>query len=204
MPMQLLSPAEPATMTFDEFLAAYDGVHAEWVDGKAQLMSPNTGRHSKVARFLSAAIQTYAEEKGLGEVFVPAFPMRLTPKPSGREPDVFFVSREHLDRFHESHLEGPADLVIEVISASTRGVDRGEKFYEYEQAGVPEYWLVDPERRKVEAYRLGSDGTYEAVATGEPPTLRADCLPGLWILTEWLWQEPLPRLTEVQKAWGLI
>jgi Uma2 family endonuclease len=204
MSLQVLSPAEPATMTFDEFLAAYDGVHAEWVDGRVRLMSPNTGRHSKVALFLSAVIQTYAEEKRLGEAYVQAFPMRLAPRPSGREPDVFFVSREHLDRFHESHLEGPADLVIEVVSASTRGVDRGEKFYEYEQAGVPEYWLVDPERRKVEAYRLGSDGTYASVAMGDPSTLRADCLPGLWILTEWLWQEPLPRLTEVQKAWGLI
>ena len=204
MATQTLSPALPETITFDEFLTAYDGVHAEWVDGKVRLMSPNTGRHSKVARFLISAIQTYAEEKGLGEVFVPAFPMRLVPRPSGREPDVFFVTREHLDRFHESHLEGPADLVVEVISASTRVVDRGEKFYEYEQAGVPEYWLVDPERRKVEAYRLGSDGTYEPVAPGDPAALRADCLPGMWILIEWLWQEPLPRLTEVQKAWGLI
>jgi Uma2 family endonuclease len=204
MAVEALAVAATPDLSFEEFLTAYDGVHAEWVDGKACVMSPNTDRHSQVARFLIALLQAYAEEKGLGEVFVPAFAMRLSPRPSGREPDLFFVAREHLDRNRGSHLEGPADLVVEVISASTRVVDRGEKFYEYEQAGVPEYWLIDPDRRKVEAYRLGEDGTYEPVPLGEPAALRADALPGMWILTEWLWQRPMPRLLEIQKAWGLI
>ncbi|HEX6747134.1 MAG TPA: Uma2 family endonuclease [Longimicrobium sp.] len=204
MATQAIPEALPDTISFEEFLTSFDGVHAEWVDGRVYVMSPNTDRHSQVARFLITLLQTYAEEKGLGEVFVPAFAMRLSPKPSGREPDLFFVSREHLDRNRGSHLDGPADLVIEVISASTRVVDRGEKFFEYEQAGVPEYWLIDPERKKVEAYRLGEDGTYEPVQTGDPPVLRSHSLPGMWIAVEWLWQQPMPRVTSVQREWGLI
>ena len=196
--------ASPDTITFEEFLTAYDGVHAEWVDGRVYVVSPNTDRHSQVARFLITLLQTYAEEKGLGEVFVPAFAMRLAPKPSGREPDLFFVARDHLERNRGTHLDGPADLVVEVISASTRVVDRGEKFFEYEQAGVPEYWLIDPERKKVETYRLGEDGTYEPVPLGDPPVLRSQALPGMWIAVEWLWQQPMPRLTEVAKTWGLM
>jgi Uma2 family endonuclease len=123
---------------------------------------------------------------------------------AAREPDVFFFRRERLDRVHKTFADGPPDLVIEIISQSSRVVDRGAKFYEYEQARVPEYWLIDPDRKKVESYRLGTDGTYEAVPAEDPETLRSEALPGMSIPVQWLWQEPLPRVSAVQKAWGLI
>jgi len=203
MAAEAVAIAAPPELTFEEFLTAYDGIHAEWVDGRAYAMSPGNTPQSRLTRFLATAIQHWAEEKGVGEAFVPPLSVRLL-EGSAREPDVFFFRTEHLDRVHDTYAEGPPDLVIEIISRGSRGVDRGEKFYEYEQAGVPEYWLIDPERRKVEAYRLGADGTYEALPLGEPATLKAAALPGMWILTEWLWQEPLPRMNEIQKAWGLI
>lgn len=198
-----LPAASPGTISFEEFLTAYDGVHAEWVDGEVFVMSPGNTPQSRLTRFLSTVIQLWAEEKGLGEAFVPPLSVRVL-EGSAREPDVFFFKREHMDRVHATYVEGPPDLVVEIISRASRVLDRGEKFYEYEQAGVPEYWLIDPERKKVEAYRLGTDGTYEPFPLGDPAALRAEALPGMWIPTEWLWQEPLPRLTEVQKSWGLI
>ena len=203
MATQALAAASPDTVTFEEFLAAYDGVHAEWVDGRVHVMSPGNTPQSRLTRFLASAIQLWAEEKGLGEAFVPPLSVRML-EGSAREPDVFFFRRENLDRVHRTYVDGPPDLVVEIISRDSRVLDRGEKFFEYEQAGVPEYWLVDPERRKVEAYRLGGDGTYEPAALGDPPALRSDALPGMWIAVEWLWQETLPRLSEVQKAWRLI
>jgi Uma2 family endonuclease len=203
MDTQSLAIAPPDTITFEEFLSTYDGVHAEWVGGKAHVMSPGNAPQSRLTRFLGSAIQHWAEEKRLGEAFVAPLSVRML-EGSAREPDVFFFTYEHLDRVHKTYVEGPPDLVVEIISRDSRVLDRGEKFYEYEQAGVPEYWLVDPDRKKVELYRLGVDGTYEPAALGEPAALRAECLPGMWILTEWLWQEPLPRMNEVQKAWGLI
>ena len=203
MASQTLAVASPDTVTFEEFLTAYEGVHAEWVDGKVYIMSPGNTPQSRLTRFLGSAIQLWAEEKGLGEAFVPPLSVRML-EGRAREPDVFFFKREHMERVHQTYVEGPPDLVVEIISRDSRGLDRGEKFYEYEQAGVPEYWLIDPERRKVEAYRLGTDDTYEPVALGDPAALRAACLPGMWVLTEWLWQEPLPRINDVQKAWGLI
>lgn len=62
-----------------------------------------------------------------------------------------FVAEEHLDRLQEMHLEGPADLVVEIVSPESRLRDRGEKFAEYELAGVSEYWLLDPELRRAVA-----------------------------------------------------
>ncbi len=52
-----------------------------------------------------------------------------------RLPDIIFVAKENLSRVKENHLDGPADLVVEIISTESRSHDRGEKFYEYEQGG---------------------------------------------------------------------
>ncbi|HKP74315.1 MAG TPA: Uma2 family endonuclease [Longimicrobiaceae bacterium] len=188
-------------ITFEEFLSAYAGVRAEWVDGTVVVMSPGNTPQSRLMRFLGSILQIWAEEHGLGEVLIAPLSVRMGT--SAREPDVFFFRTENLHRVHQTFAEGAPDLVIEIISRDTRGVDRGEKFYEYEQGGVPEYWLVDPERKKVEAYRLSTDGTYELTGLGDPETLRAEALPGLALPVEWLWRESLPRVSDVLKDWGL-
>ena len=189
-------------ISFEEFLAAYDGVHAEWVDGKARVMSPGNDRQSRLTRFLGGLIQEWAEVHGLGEAFVAPYALRLGDR-TGREPDVFFLRREHLERLRGTFVEGPADLVVEISSPSTRGQDRGEKFYEYEEAGIQEYWLIDPERKHVEAYRLNEDRTYAPVSLGDPPTLRSEAVPGLWFRVDWLWQSPLPLQSAVRREWGI-
>ena len=203
MMTETLAPAvSTERISFEDFLRAYDGVHAEWVDGTVLLMSPGNTPQSRLTRFLGSIIQIWAEEHDLGEALIA--PLSVKMETSAREPDVFFFRREHKDRVHKTFVEGPPDLVIEIISRDTRGADRGETFYEYEQARVPEYWLIDPDRKKVEAYRLGADGAYEAVPTGDPETLRSEALPGMELPVEWLWRETLPKTSEVQKAWGLI
>lgn len=190
-------------MSFEEYLEAYDGVHAEWVEGRVYVMSPGNEPQGRLSRFLAAIIQYWADAHGgLGETYVNAYPLRLNDE-TAREPDVFFIHRENAERARGTFVDGAADLVIEVVSPSTRAVDRGVKYYEYEQAGVPEYWLIDPLRERVEAYRLGAGGVYEPVATGDPPVLRSEVLPGLWIPVAWLWQQSLPLMPAVFREWGL-
>jgi Uma2 family endonuclease len=188
-------------VSFEEFLTTYDGVHAEWVDGKVHLMSPGNERQSALTRFLGAILQYWADAHGrLGETYVAPYTVR-THGNAAREPDVFFIRSEHRERVHGTYVEGPPDLVIEIVSPSSRGQDRGDKYYEYAEAGIPEYWLIDPERKKVEAHRLAADGGYQIVPLGDPPMLRTDALPGMWIAVEWLWREPLPLLPDVFAEW---
>ena len=187
-------------MSFEEYLEAYDGVHAEWVEGRVYVVSPGNEPQGRLSRFLGAIVQRWAEEHGLGETYVNAYPVRLN-ETTAREPDVFFIRAEHTDRVHGTFVDGAADLVIEIVSPSTRAVDRGVKYYEYEQAGVPEYWLIDPMRERVEAYRLGAGGVYEARVLGDPAVLRSEVLPGMWIPVEWLWRRPLPRMSDVFREW---
>lgn len=194
--------AAATAISFDDFLSAYDGVHAEWVDGEVLLMSPGNERQSKLTGFLHAILQSWAESHDLGEVYVPPFTVR-TGEGTGREPDVFFVRREHLDRVRKTHVAGAPDLVIEISGRESRGRDRGEKFFEYEAAGIPEYWLIDAEREKVEAYRMDADGRYALIPLGDPPVLRSEVLAGVSIPVAWLWERPLPRLNRVLGEWGL-
>ncbi|MEW6209961.1 MAG: Uma2 family endonuclease, partial [Acidobacteriota bacterium] len=101
-------------------------------------------------------------------------------------------------------LDGPADLVIEVISPESRARDRGDKFYEYEQGGVREYWLIDPLRRQAEFYQLKEDGIYRPASADEEGIYHSRALDGLWIRVEWLWLDPMPMLMDVLRQWGLV
>jgi Uma2 family endonuclease len=72
------------------------------------------------------------------------------------EPDLFWVSRENQHCVLEAngrYWHGAPDLVIEILSPSTASNDRGIKFEIYQQHGVGEYWLVDPEAKYVEVYK---------------------------------------------------
>jgi Uma2 family endonuclease len=110
----------------------------------------------------------------------------------------------HLDRLRRIYLDGPADLVVEITSPESIGRDRGEKFVEYEAAGIPEYWLIDPERRQVEFYQLGADGRYRAAVVGATGIYESRVLDGLRLPVEWLWQDPLPDETEALRTLGLL
>ena len=147
-------PAKPKKMTYEEFLAwADEDTLAEWVNGEVVMHSPASNEHQDISGFLGALLRLFVEERKLGIVRSAPFQMKLPG--SGREPDLLFVAARHVDRLRRTYLDGPADLVVEVLSPESAGRDRGEKFYEYARGGVPEYWLIDPDAQWAEFYRLG-------------------------------------------------
>ncbi|MBI4584199.1 MAG: Uma2 family endonuclease [Planctomycetes bacterium] len=91
-----------------------------------------------------------------------------------------------------------------MISGDSRNRDHGEKFYEYEQGGVREYWMIDYEREQAEFHVLGEDGLYRPAPIGHDGIYRSTDLKGLWIKVDWLWQDPLPPVPIVLKESGLI
>jgi Uma2 family endonuclease len=188
-PDQLLLPA----MSFEEFLAwAKDDLRAEWVEGKVFLMSPPSSRHQDIVIFLSSFLHFYVFLRKLGRVMHAPFLMRLHQPPSGREPDILFIAQANVNRITAQYLDGPADLAVEVISPESISRDRGEKFYEYEMAGVREYWLIDPQRQQAEFYQLDEQGRYKLVLGGDAGEYVSLVIPGLTIDVGWLWQDPLP------------
>ena len=145
-----------------------------------------------------------SEDKKLGKVRTAPYSMKLPKMKVVREPDVMFVRTEHLDRLTDQCLNGPCDIAIEVISPDSRTRDRRDKFSEYAQAGVSEYWMIDESRKWAQFYSLDADGVYVLIQLDEQGVFRSAALPGFWIKPGWLWQNELPTINEVQRLWGLI
>ena len=192
-------------MTYEEFLNwSGDNHHVEWVNGRMVSISPVTEPHENLRGFLHPLLKLFVEAHHLGRVYSEPFQMKTGPDLPSRAPDVFFVANEHLERVKRLNLEGPADLVVEIISPGSRATDRGDKFYEYEQGGVPEYWLLDSERRQAEFYLRGNDGIYRLVPLGDERIYRSQALAGLWFRVDWLWQPLPPPIMDVLREWKLV
>jgi Uma2 family endonuclease len=157
-------------------------------------------QHQEIVLFLAQVIGFYVERRALGKIVIPPFQMKLPRR--GREPDLIFVAQEHLERLRGVYLEGPADLVVEIISPESIGRDRGEKFFEYESAGIPEFWLIDPFRKRVEFYQLDTQGTYQLVSPDKEGIYHSQSIAGFWIRVFWLWR--LPLVWDVLRELGLV
>lgn len=197
-------PAEIRGMSFEEFLDSFgENDHVEWVGGEVIRMSPATDRHQDLLRFLFTLLNHHVEAHELGWLRSAPFVMWLDGPNRGREPDILFVTEEHRGRVKDTILDGPADLAVEIVSRDSVGRDRGEKFVEYEAAGVREYWLIDPLREQTEFYRL-EDGRYRLVPPDADGWYRSTALEGFRLRPDWLWREPLPKVLDAARELGLL
>jgi Uma2 family endonuclease len=178
-------------MTYEEYLCAPDiDEHTEWVDGEVIPMMSVSDAHARLTAYLVRLLGNYLEDRGLGEVFTEPFNMKLEPDLPGRSPDVLVVLTPNRGRVEAQFLNGPADLVIEIISPGTESVDRGAQFLEYEAGGVPEYWILDPHRENAEFLVRNDKGRLHAASLGPDGRYRSSAIPGLVVDVEWFWNRP--------------
>jgi len=138
-------------MSYAEFLEwDTENPHVEWVDGEVITMAPVSNEHSDEQVFLLTLIKNFVDIKNLGKVHAEPFQMKTGPTLPGRAPDILFVAKRSIRRLQKNHLEGPADLVVEIISPGSKRVDRRDKYKEYQAGGVREYWLIDPSQKKAD------------------------------------------------------
>lgn len=192
-------------LTYEEFLREYDGQHAEYVEGKVIKPMSVTQTHDNLTRFLSAILRFFVEAKNLGRICGEPYQMKMTldGETRGREPDIFFVKTENLDRVKEQFFDGAADLVIEIVSPESIVRDTQDKFEEYEAAGVREYWVIDPNRRTANFYGGDAHGKYQLLPI-ENGRFESRVAEGFWLNTDWLWRENTPDLMLVLKELKVI
>jgi Uma2 family endonuclease len=164
----------------DEYLALDTNHLVEFSDGRVEVLPMPSDRHQAIVTFFLLAFVTYA--KKAGGIVRPA-PLRVRLWPGKvREPDVVFLLAEHDAWRHEEYWEG-ADVVVEVVSGSSqdRRRDLVTKRQEYAQAGISEYWIVDPDRATITVLTLvGSEyGEHGRFTRNEVATSRH--LPGFWV-----------------------
>jgi len=156
-PVAKLFPPQGQWSESEYFALPDTNRYVELSEGRLIMPPHPTFRHQEALKRVFLRLQAFVENNHLGMVEIAPLPVRLWAGKI-REPDIFFIAQEHADRIAEQFC-GVPDLVVEVISSSTRTVDRADKFYEYARAGVLEYWMVDLGEATVEVYVL-KEGAY--------------------------------------------
>ena len=154
-----------------------DGRRYEIIDGEL-FMSPSPSFfHQRLSAELFAALFNFIKEKNLGVVVSAPIDV-IFEHWNVVVPDIAFVSDARADIIEKRGLVGAPDLLVEILSPSTRERDLSEKRDLYERYGVHAYWVVDPDAEQVLVYRL-VEGRYAAPEVlGLDDVLTSALLPG--------------------------
>ncbi len=170
--------------TYEEFMALPEGgpVRYEIIDGELCMTPSPVTRHQKISKNLLFEIERFLRTNPLGEIFAAPVDVVFSQEPPQVVvPDLVFVAAEHLSLITEKNLQGVPDLLVEILSPTTATIDRRVKHALYERVGVPEYWIVDPERNSVQVFRLSGGRYAPALEFGLGDRLETPLLPGLSI-----------------------
>ena len=126
----------------EEYLALDTNHLTEFSNGRMEVLPLPTFSHQRFVALLYRLLLGFVEGRGLGVVMFAPLRIQLG-QGKFREPDLVFMAAEHADRLGEQFWRG-ADLVMEIVSPNDPERDKVTKRREYAQAGIPEYWIVDP------------------------------------------------------------
>ena len=155
-----------------------DGRRYEIIGGELIVSPSPTTRHQRVSFRLSRLLDDYLERTAAGEAFAAPLDVLLG-NHDILQPDIVVVLKENAHRITESGVNGPPDLVVEIVSPSTVRTDRIRKSATYATFGVPEYWIVDPESESIVVQTL-VDGQFQPIG-GDDGLVRSAHISGLVI-----------------------
>jgi Uma2 family endonuclease len=144
---------EQGLWTEQQYLGLNTNRLVEFDNGTIEVLPLPTKTHQLIVLFLYEVLKAHITGRGIGGiVLVAPYRLRLA---TGRyrEPDVMYLTAEQNARTGEEHAD-IAELVMEVISADDPDRDYVTKRRDYAQAGIPEYWIVDPVLRRISVLRL--------------------------------------------------
>lgn len=194
--MQTLAAAArppPRRLTAEEYFALPEtNLPAQLLGGLHTMAPAPSTRHQRVVRRVFRVLDRYAETHPDAEVFVSPTDVRLGPD-TVVQPDLLLVWRGGAAKVFERAVEGPPDLVVEVLSPTSRHNDLVVKPALYAETGVREYWIVDPDRPAVAVYRRpaeGGEGWDLPLLFGPGQRFTSPVLPGLTIRARNLLEVP--------------
>jgi Uma2 family endonuclease len=155
----------------------------EILEGEHYVSPSPSMAHQRIAGRLYLKLATFAEARSLGDVFFAPLDVLLSPHDIA-QPDLLFIARANLDILTDLNVQGAPNLVIEILSDSTRRTDETVKLRRYGQLGVEEYWIFDPRRRAVRVFRRSGPDGFSApreLTGGAGRVLTTPLLPGLEI-----------------------
>ena len=173
--------AQIRTYTEEDYYNLPEDIRAELVNGQLYYMAAPSRIHQKILNFLNTEINLYIRsKKGSCEVYPAPFAVRLFADEDMCvvEPDISVIC--DLDKLTDRGCTGAPDWVIEIVSPSTSSHDYVRKLNLYMDAGVREYWIVDPQKTSVYVYHL-EETKFETAAYTFRDRIKANIYDDLWI-----------------------
>jgi Uma2 family endonuclease len=153
-----------------------DGRRYEIIEGDLYVTPAPSSMHQTVSRRLQFALMSQLEATGIAMVFNAPFDVIMA-ETSVVQPDLAIIRQSRRGSISKRGLEGIPDVAIEIISPTTRGNDAILKKAAYARAGIPEYWIVDPDLGHVEIFRLKESGYDPGVLFDRSATLTSPSFP---------------------------
>jgi Uma2 family endonuclease len=173
-------------LTYEDYvLFPEDGQRHEIIDGEHYVSPAPTPKHQRVSMRLSIRVGGFVEQHRLGEVFASPIDVLLS-RHDILQPDLLFISNERAAILKDKNVQGAPDLVVEILSESTRKLDERIKLARYELLGVSEYWIVDPLADRVYVFRPEGESFRKAAELSGEDVLTTPLLPGLEIPLRYL------------------
>ncbi|MCJ7842045.1 Uma2 family endonuclease [Lederbergia sp. NSJ-179] len=139
-------------LTYEDYASIDDGLRYELADGQLELMSPGA---SVTHQMLSFEMQKVIAKSCESEYLILCAPLDVILAPKEvRQPDLILVHRQRMNIIKKHGIEGPPDLVVEILSPSSIKRDKMDKLETYALYQIPEYWIVEPQTGILEAYIL--------------------------------------------------
>ena len=171
----------PATkLTYEDYRKTPDDERWELLNGELIMPPSPTIDHQRVSRRLERRLDTFVEERGLGEVFYAPCDVVLSDV-NVVQPDLLFVSTEQAHIITRENIRGAPDLVVEILSPSTASRDWRDKLDLYAEHGVKEYWVVDPDAQRVWVMAQREGGFDEVGTYGSGDVLTSPTLEGFTV-----------------------
>jgi Uma2 family endonuclease len=174
-------------LTYKDYAALPDdGRRYQILDGELCVTPAPNRLHQKVSANLCAALHAHVRQHALGEVYAAPTDVILADT-TIVQPDVLFIANDRFGVRSDRGIEGAPTLAVEILSPSTAETDRHRKLRLYARFGIPWYWIVDPDARVVEVYRL--EGARYALASRHAggDTFAAEPFAGLTLTPDALW-----------------
>ena len=175
-------------LTYEDYLLLpEDGKRYEVIEGDLYMTPALLTRHQIIVGRLHHHLMSYFEKQAFGTALMAPCDVLLS-ETDVLQPDLIVVLPGGLATITEKHIQGPPDVVVEILSPSTAKRDRELKRKRYEYFGVREYWLVDPSTSCFEILRLQNGQFLNQVSVISPDQCSTDLLPGFIIDLSWVFQ----------------
>ena len=168
--MEVKETALNYNYTYRDYENRGDDERFEIIDGVIYMMSPPSRVHQEICGEIYRQLANFVRGKPC-KAYIAPFGVRLhaaARKDTVVEPDIVVVCDK--SKLDDKGCNGAPDMVVEILSPSTAGKDRVIKFNKYLQAGVREYWIIDPDSKTLGVHVL-KNGEYVTTAYGDEDTV---------------------------------